>query len=60
MYEMVEVFNKNVQVALDKCAPVKTFKIRSNHRFGLTESTKDLMTKRDQTRAAVSRATIIV
>ena len=53
---MVSQFNKNVEQALDRVAPVKSFKIRSNHRFGLSENTKDLMRKRDQVRISVSKA----
>ena len=54
--QMVNVFNLNIQAALDQVAPVRTFKIRSNHRFGLSEGVKELMKKRDKTRAAVSKA----
>ena len=43
---MVEVFNRNIKNALDNAAPLKTFKIRSNYRFGLSENTKELMKKR--------------
>ena len=53
---MVSVFNNNVENALNEVAPVRTFTIRSNHRFGLSDSTKELMQKRDQTRAKVSTA----
>ena len=56
MDSMVSQFNKNVEQALDRVAPVKSFKIRSNHRFGLSENTKDLMRKRDQVRISVSKA----
>ena len=31
--EMVDIFNANIQAALDEIAHIKTFKIRSNHRF---------------------------
>ena len=44
--DMVEVFNQNIKNALDKAAPLKTFKIRSNYRFGLSENTKELMKNR--------------
>ena len=54
---MVEVFNENIKKALDLAAPVKTFKIRSNHRFGLSDSTKELMKKRDRTRNSINKAT---
>ena len=54
--EMVSEFQENITAALDQIAPVKTFKIRSNHKFGLTEGTKDLMKKRDSTRAKIRDA----
>ena len=54
--KMVDIFNANVQAALDQVAPVKSFKIRSNHRFGLSESTRELMRKRDRTRNEIRRA----
>ena len=53
---MVARFNKNVELALDRVAPVKSFKVRSNHRFGLSENTKELMRKRDCTRNSISKA----
>ena len=43
-------------LALDRVAPVKSFKVRSNHRFGLSESTKELMRKRDSTRHFIGNA----
>ena len=42
---MVTAFNTNVASALNRVAPVKSFKIRSNHRFGLSEGVKSLMKK---------------
>ena len=33
--EMVDVFQKNIEEALNDIAPVKTFTIRSNYKFGL-------------------------
>ena len=62
---MVDIFNANVLSALDEIAPIKTFKIRSNHRFGLSESTRELMKKRDKTRneirtAATKEAAILI
>ena len=53
---MVAQFNKNVALALDRVAPVKSFKVRSNHRFGLSESTKELMRNRDSTRHSIGNA----
>jgi len=54
--EMVTLFDNNVKRALDLAAPVKTFKIRSNHRFGITEGTKGLMKKRDNVRNKIKKA----
>ena len=53
---MVAVFNANIEKALEHVAPVKTFKIRSNHRFGLSDSTKELMRKRDKMKGSISEA----
>ena len=38
--DIVEVFQKNIEEALNDVAPVKTFIIRSNYRFGLSDETK--------------------
>ena len=43
--QMVNMFNDNIERALDQIAPVKTFQIRSSHRLGLSDSTKELMQK---------------
>ena len=53
---MVTAFNTNVASALNRVAPVKSFKIRSNHRFGLSEGVKSLMKKRDSTRSQIARS----
>jgi hypothetical protein len=42
---MVTEFQENVMAALDQIAPIKMFKVRSKHKFGLSESTKELMKK---------------
>jgi hypothetical protein len=54
--QMVNIFDKNIAEALNEVVPVKTFTVRSNHKFGLSESTKDLMKKRDKTRNAIKDA----
>ena len=54
--EMVKAFDKNIKAALDLASPLKSFKIRSNYRFGLSENTKELMKKRDKTRNAIKNA----
>ena len=38
------------------CYPIKTFTIRSQYKFGLTESTKSLMTQRDNCRKKMKGA----
>ena len=53
---MVSEFQEAVNLALDQIAPIKTFTVRSNHRFGLSEDTKELMRKRDSTRNAIKSA----
>ena len=50
--ELTEIVNR----ALDEIAPVKTFQIRSNYKFGLSEATKDTMKKRDQARSQIRTA----
>jgi hypothetical protein len=54
--QMVRVFDQNIQTALDQVAPVRSFKIRSNHRFGLSEEVKELMRKREKTRTEIRGA----
>ena len=51
---MTEKFAKTVEEALDEIAPIKTFKVRSFHKFGLSDRTKELMKARDQTRLNIS------
>ena len=51
-----EVFTKIVTECLDKVAPIKTFTVKSNYRFGLSEKVKDLMSKRDITRKQICQA----
>ena len=51
--EMVEVYQKNINEALNEVAPIKTFTIRSNYRFGLSDETKQVMHDRDVTRGKI-------
>ena len=53
---MVRDFNAKIKDALDLVAPVRTFKIKSNHKFGLSDGTKEQMRKRDRTRESINRA----
>ena len=36
-------------------APIKTFKVRENHKFGISENTKKLIKERDHVRANLSK-----
>jgi hypothetical protein len=47
---MAECFNANVTKALYICAPLKTITVHSQHKFGLSEKTKALMSERDNIR----------
>ncbi len=47
---MAERFNANAKKALDICAPLKTITVDSQYKFGLSEKTKALMSKRDYIR----------
>ena len=53
---MVEIFTSNINTSLDNVAPVKSFTVKSHYRFGLSEASKELMIKRDNARAAISKA----
>ena len=53
---MVSEFQEVLNLALDQIAPVKTFTVRSSHRFGFSEGTKELMSKRDNTRKSIRLA----
>ena len=35
--EMTACLNKHITDALDECASMKTFKVREQHKFGITE-----------------------
>ena len=37
--EMSELLRKHVTNSLDECAPGKTFKVRNQHKFGITDNT---------------------
>ena len=54
--DMVTIFNEKIKSALDRVAPTKTFKIRSQHRFGLSDDTKELMKRRDRTRQQINKS----
>ena len=48
--EMVSIFTEKINETLDEVTPIKTFTIKSNYKFGLSENTKKLMQERDCTR----------
>ena len=56
--EMVEIFTKNITEALDEVTPMKSFTIRSHHKFGLSEVSKELMKQRDNCREKIKKAFI--
>ena len=53
---MAEVLNEQITIALDECAPMKEFKIRRNHRFGLKEETRKMMKERDSLRKKIGKS----
>ena len=40
--------------ALDEIAPMKSFTVRTQHKFGLSDRTKKLMADRDRTRLSIA------
>jgi hypothetical protein len=53
---MTRNFTNKVVSALDECAPFKSFKPRDSFRPGLTNSTKQLIKERDNTRISICKA----
>ena len=51
---MTEKLTTHVTSALDVCAPLKTFIIRDQHKFGLSTGTKNLVKDRDQARKKIA------
>ena len=51
---MTEKLTTHVISALDECAPLKTFKIRDQHKFGLSTVTKNLIRDKDQARKKIA------
>ena len=39
---MVNVFTSNITEGIDEIAPVKTFTVKTHHKFGLSDATKKL------------------
>ena len=53
---LVKKFTSNITESLDELAPIKTFIVRSHHKFGVSEETKKLMIKRDNCRSQMKGA----
>ena len=51
---MTAQLNSMVTKTLDECVPLKTFKVREQHKFGLSEKTKQSMKERDSLRQSKS------
>ena len=54
--DMVDIFTKNIDEALDEVAPIKSFKVKSNYKFGISLETKKLMRQRDNTIENIKKA----
>ena len=54
---MVEKFTTNITKSMDEVAPIKTFYVKSHHKFEVTDEIKKLMTKRDNCRMQMIRCT---
>ena len=54
--EMAEKMNSHILPSLDQCAPIKTFKIRNQNKFGISDQTKALIKDRDGTRSKMKNA----
>ena len=55
-HEKVKIFTQYIEEALDEVAPIKSFTVKSNYKFGLSEKTKKLMISIDDTRKSISKA----
>ena len=51
---MVDIFTENINLALDEVTPFKTFTVKSNYKFGLSNETKILMKRGDATRDKIN------
>ena len=52
---MTDKLTRLVTSALDEYASLKTFKIRDQHKFGLSTETKKLIADRDQARKKIAK-----
>ena len=48
-------FTKQVNLALDECAPYKCYKVRDNFKPGLTDAGNKLILERDNTRKKIHK-----
>ena len=48
--QMVTLLTNHVTNSLDDCAPRRTFKVRNNYKFGISDATKALIKERDNAR----------
>ena len=53
---MVTKFQTLINQPLDEVAPIKTFKIKSQYRYGIYDSTKQLMKSRGNARQQIHKA----
>ena len=53
---MVNVFTSNITEGIDEIAPVKTFTVKTHHKFGLSDATKKIMSERDNCRIKMKNA----
>ena len=56
---LVEKFTTNITKSMDEVAPIKTFYVKSHHKFEVTDEIKKLMTKRDNCRMQMKGASQI-
>ena len=56
--DKVTEFTTLISEALDELAPVKSFTIKSNYKFGLSDKVKDLMKERNKVRNNLKSASI--
>ena len=56
--EQTAEITKEINLALDECAPLKRFKTRDHYRPGLSDKAKKLMKERDLLRNSLSKANV--
>ena len=53
--DQTALLTKEINAALDECAPLKEFKTREKFKPGLTEKAKSIMRERDLTRKSIPK-----